>query len=615
MSTLFLLLVYIATSTYELAAADDKKVKLKPVVVTSSRIYSQDEGLRLSTRCEETLPMDTEEGESFLSVPGALEEVTLVDTRTRGPYGIQSDISIRGAPFEENLVLLDGISVNDPQTGHHNMDLPITLYDIEKIDITYGPASSVYGSGAFGGALNIIPKAPRDTLNIHAASTTGSWDFYSGSASINLPLKNIKSRSSVEWKRGSGFKPETEFNALTASSYTEGSFGGANGSLFLGYLTKKFGADSFYSNIYDNEEESVNTGIIIAKSEIPAECREGYQMKITPAIYWKRLQDKFILDRNRPFFSRNDHTTNLYGGEISSAIDAPFGSAAYGAGAGAETIESTNLGNRSRVKANAFLEYEARILNFLLNTGIRFDYYSTFKDEFSPALGVAYELLPGFSVRARAAHAFRVPTFTELYYRTPANIGNPNLEPETAWNYEVGAEIKKEFFYVKTDVFLRDSSGVIDWTRAVPTSLWRAENIGEFNIYGVEVFFGLDFEKIYGKNFFKKFDLKYSYLESTEKKGIISKYVLEYLKHDLNLRLECNLPFGFKEYFDFRFKKRVGSDHYFLFDSVITRPVKLGNNSMNLFIRLDNIFNTAYCEQGDIEMPGRAIYGGASVEF
>jgi len=95
----------------------------------------------------------------------------------------------------------------------------------------------------------------------------------------------------------------------------------------------------------------------------------------------------------------------------------------------------------------------------------------------------------------------------------------------------------------------------------------------------------------------------------------MSKYVLEYLKDDLNLRLESIVPCGFKEYFDFRLKKRIGSEHYFLFDSVIARPIDLGKSNMNLFLRLDNIFNTAYSEQGDIEMPGRAIYAGASVEF
>jgi len=610
--TIFRIVVYISSTMFVLApyVFADESILLDPVIITSTRIDSEAGKTRIPTRSQDSIIPSGEERLSYFSIPSILEDFSLTDVRTRGPYGVQADISLRGAPFEENLVLLDGININDPQTGHHNMDLPLTLYDVERIDVTYGPASSVYGSGAIGGAVNIIPRSPRDEPGFYVSSSTGSWDFYSGSASLNVPMGAFKNRSSLEWKRSTGFRPETEFDSLTASSYSEAELGYAKFSVLLGYLTKKFGAADFYSSRFPDEEESVNTGLLIARADIK---KNG--VSIAPNFYWKRMQDKFILDRNRPFFSRNDHTTNLYGGEITAQVETDLGKLAFGGGVGEEEISSTNLGGHSRVKTDAFLEYEHRIARFFLNVGARFDYYSTFKSEFCPSLNVGYEIFEELTIRAGAARAFRAPTFTDLYYRTAANMGNPDLNPETAWSYDTGFNYTTPGIAASGTVFLRNAKSVIDWTKSGPTSAWQAENIGSFDMYGLESFLRFEFEKFTDTTFFKSLSLRYAYLEGLDKKGIASKYVLEYLKHNLNLALECDLPFGFTEQLNFSFKKRIGHEKYFLLDSTLYKDVELPEGNMTLFLKLNNIFNTAYDGEGDVEMPGFAITGGGSVQF
>ena len=599
-----MLLVSVSTVT-----CADENIKLKPLVITSTRIHSGNDE-KIPVRSDDSIVLSGNEALSHFSVSSVLNDFSLTDVRTRGPYGVQSDISIRGAPFEENLILLNGISMNDPKSGHHNMDIPLTMHDIEKTDVTYGPASSVYGAGALGGAVNVISKKPSDKLCIFGSSTTGWWDYYSGSASLNIPAGPLRTRNSVEWERSTGFAAETEFDTLTASSVSEVTFDDVRFGCLMGYLTKKFGADSFYSNLYPNEEESINRGVLIADAEIKNDI-----VSIKPTFYWIRLQDKFILDRNRRSFSRNDHTTGMCAGEVNSQVVTKLGTLAFGGLIGSEKISSTNLGKHRRVKGGAFLEYENRISNLFLNASARIDYYSTFKTHFSPAINLGYELFQGFSVRAAAAESFRVPTFTELYYSTAANKGNPGLKPETAWNYEAGMDYTAKDVSASATVFLRNTKKIIDWTRKSPSKAWQAENVGEFDIYGLESRLGLELDKFMETGPLKVLTVRYAFLESSNKKGITSKYVLEYLKHNLTATLECALPFGFSEELNFAFRKRQGREKYFLLDMVTYKDVELKKGKANLFLKFSNVFNTEYCEQDDIKMPGFAAFVGAGVEF
>ena len=167
LSTITKTLVYILPLifTFFYNAKAEESIELEPVIVSATRISQEEPSERFEIRSSDSIMFEDDEASHYTSASQALKTHTLTDVRTRGPYGVQADISLRGAPFEENLVLLDGVSLNDPQTGHHNMSLPFTLYDIERVDVTYGPASSVYGSGAMGGALNFVTKKPSDKLS------------------------------------------------------------------------------------------------------------------------------------------------------------------------------------------------------------------------------------------------------------------------------------------------------------------------------------------------------------------------------------------------------------------------------------------------------------------
>ena len=86
-----------------------------------------------------------------------------IDLRERAPNGLQTDISIRGANFGQTLILLNGIRINDAQSGHHNLDLPIPPAGIARVEVLRGSGSTLYGSDAVGGVINVITDPPESS--------------------------------------------------------------------------------------------------------------------------------------------------------------------------------------------------------------------------------------------------------------------------------------------------------------------------------------------------------------------------------------------------------------------------------------------------------------------
>jgi len=111
------------------------------------------------------------------SIDQLLDYVAGVDIRQRGVNTTQADISIRGGSFDQVLVLLNGINITDPQTGHFNLDLPINISDVNRIEILQGSASRVLGPNAFSGAINIITDS-YDSKKLNAEFTGGSYNTF-----------------------------------------------------------------------------------------------------------------------------------------------------------------------------------------------------------------------------------------------------------------------------------------------------------------------------------------------------------------------------------------------------------------------------------------------------
>jgi len=546
----------------------------------------------------------------YKAIPDLIGEVGGVDIRRRGPEGVQADVSIRGTTFEQNTVLIDGIKVNDPQTGHFNMDLPLTLMDIDRIEVLKGPASSLYGPNAFGGAINIITKKPADQKVI-LYTEGGSYDYLDGGVSISTPLGIAKNRFSFEQSRSTGYMPQTEFNILSLTNNTLVETGIGVYNFLFGYLNKDFGAASFYSNLFPNEYERTDTRFF----KIEGSSEFG-SLKIEPKLFLRRHADKFVLDQNRTGWQTNYHTTYNYGGEINFALENEFMDVAYGYELSRDTIDSTNLQTHSRTKDGFYIELSPHLAEGLyLNMGFREDYFGEFGWQASPSVSASYKALEFFTLRSAVGRSYRIPTFTDLYYNDAGNRGNASLMPESAWSYEAGADIRFKATSASATFFYRDSRDTIDWIRYSPAAVWQISNIGSARTNGLELSLAIMPQEISGSIPIKKIFVDHTMLDVYAKHDYFSKYALDYLKQQISGGIEYEL-FGFRNSWILNFKKRIGNSGYMITDTKLSKDIiRQDKLSFEVFFEISNLFGVDYSEQSNIPMPGRWVKSGGRVEF
>jgi len=234
------------------------------------------------------------------TVQEALQYISGVDLRQRGPFGAQGDLTIMGSTFEQVLVLVNGIPMRDPQTGHNQMNLPVSLNQIAQIEVLMGSASRIYGANAMAGAINIVTKNPGDELlyvqafagsNFQNDTSTGKQYYMTGGqASLGIRGKKSGHQLDVSFIETNGYRYNSD-NSQQRLNYT-GKFQLGKGSLnlFGGTVFNSFGANNFYAAPNDkNAMESVNTIYGGLKYEIT----KG-KWSIRPLVYTRYNHDDYI---------------------------------------------------------------------------------------------------------------------------------------------------------------------------------------------------------------------------------------------------------------------------------------------------------------------------------
>ena len=599
--------ILIIVSVSSVVACAEETQKLDKIVVTPSRLTTT---LSESSRSLKILDESDFETSAYKAIPDMIGQMSGVDIRRRGPESVQADINIRGTTFEQNTVLIDGVKVNDPQTGHFNMDLPLTMMDLDAIEVLKGPSSSLYGANAFGGAINLITKKPSgEKIVLYAEG--GSYDYLDGGFSMSVPVGLSANRFSFEQSRSTGYMPQTEFNILSLTNSTMVETGIGIYNFLFGYQNKDFGAANFYSNLYPNEYERTDTRFF----KIDGKTEVG-NLRVEPKLSLRRHGDKFVLDQNRPGWQTNYSTTYSYGGELNFALENKFSDVSWGYELSRDTIDSTNLQTHSRTKDGLYMEISPHLAEDLnIDIGFREDYYGDFGWEASPSVSASYKTLKYFTLRGSIGRAYRIPTFTDLYYNDAANKGSSSLLSESSWSYEAGAEFNYEAFSAAAAYFHRDSYDTIDWIRYSSSNPWYASNIGTSNTNGLELSLAIAPEKICKGIPVKKLYVMNTILDVYAKHDYLSKYALDYLKEELCAGVDFEAS-GFKNSWILNYKKRIGDSGYIVADTKISKEIiRKGKVSFEAYIEITNIFDISYSEQSDIQMPGRWIKSGARMEF
>jgi outer membrane cobalamin receptor len=522
------------------------------------------------------------------SVADILAQVSSVDMRSRSPFGLQSDISLRGSSFAQVLILVDGVRINDSQTSHHNSDFPVQLQDIERVEVLLGAGSSIYGADAFGGIVNIITRRHAETA--HASVSGGQYGFFEGSFSIGLRKGKLEQSISGSANRSSGFEYDRDFRSIAFSARTNV---GSHFGLFFSHLNKEFGANDFYGP--SPSKEWTNQSLVALE-----QTYEGSSgVKAVFQEYYRTHGDRFLYDIHTPGLYENQHRTHAARAVAKVRLEfADAASLALGGEVGGDWILSSNLGDHSFASTSGFGELQWKLgKTVVVYPGIRLDYYSNFGAAASPSLSGSWWMLPRVRLRSSVGRAFRIPTFTELYYRDPSHQASPSLKPESAWSADIGADfVPARNWLGSLTLFSRHERNVIDWVRSYPDEKWRTFNIRRLHTAGVEI--GIE------RSLGSKGRLATHYSRVTVDPGpvdYLSKYVLDYARDAWNASASFPIAFKLEYRQSLRYKRRIDGRSYWLLDGRLEH----GFRQFVAAVDFTNLLNSQYQDVIGVDMPGR----------
>ncbi|OAD46668.1 TonB-dependent receptor [Polaribacter atrinae] len=582
-----------------------KRDTLQEVVITSTRI---DLPFKENSRTINVISSEVIKNSAATNVADLLQQVAGVDIRKRGTGGSQADLYIRGGGFDQTLLLVDGIKMDDSQTGHHTLNAALPVEVIERIEIIKGPAARVFGQNAFTGAINIVTKKKLEntaSINVEA----GSYGQLNGSVTVGKEFENSSIIAHVGALTSDGYRNNTDYNNY--NYFLKGVFNKKKQPIevLATFFDKKFGAENFYTTNPDwNEYEETQSSLISASTTFKTE-----NFKITPRVYWKRGQDIFLLKRYDPSFFRNLHTTHKFGVEANASYTSNIGVTGFGVDVSKVSISSNNLGDRDRTMANLFLEHRFKLLDNKLDItpGVAVTYFSDFKFHAFPGLDVGYRLADNVKAYGNVGYTYRIPTYTDLFYNSPSTNGNSDLEPEEAFAQEIGLKYDAEKFSASVAVFNRDATDLIDFIRPdTATSIFTATNIAEVNTQGFEVNADYRFNI---KEYKQTLSVGYTFLEDDilDQNKDLSRYSLNTLKHHFTTRFSSKLFKNVSQNIIYKHAERTVGTSYNVWDA----SVIIDLNKISFTVTANNIFDTDYIESGFVPMPGSNVLFGLRYGF
>ena len=516
-----------------------------------------------------------------------------LDLRQRAPNGIQADVSIRGASFGQVLVLVNGRRMNDPQSGHHNMDLAVPLESIDRIEVLRGAGSTLYGSDAVGGVVNFI-TAPPETAEIRVQAGLGNFGTNQQRVAITGALGKLSQQLSFSRDFSTGFIENRDYRNLSLGSTTRWSSALGFTDVDLGFADKPFGAEQFYGNF--NSWERTKTWM--------ASLRQGLGDRTEAALTYRRHSDLFVLWRDRPQAYTNRHVAESWHGSLrrretlAQNVTLHYGGEGFG-----ESIDSTNLGVHDRARGAAYASLDVRVLRrWSFSAGLRDEVVKGMPGQLSPTVAVGFWASDKLKLRGGVSRAFRLPTFTDLYYRDPANSGDPNLRPETAWSYEAGADWRPaRAWRAHATLFHRRDNDGIDYVRRSPAGRWQAVNIQRLRFTGVET--GLSLQKRG-----HVFDWAYTAMRANSEPlpGMQSKYSFNYPVHSGVFSWTGIVPGRVAVRSRVGALQRFARNAYGVWDLSATRAF----GAVRPYIQFANLTDTRYQEITGVVMPYRTVVGG-----
>jgi iron complex outermembrane receptor protein len=585
--------------------------------------------------------------------------------RQRGPNGVQADIQIQGGTFDQVLVLIDGVRLTDPQTGHHMLNLMVPPEAIERIEIIKGAAARRYGINALSGVVNIVTQKSANP-GIYATTYVGSG-FNKDTTTQNtynnkgvrlmagLQGNGVQGWVSAGYDQGNGYRHNTDFRTFR-SSIKLSSIPVKETDIQLyflgGIIHNAFGANGFYAAPADkNSFETVNTQL--GSFGAIKKLKTG---QIEAKINARYNNDHYVFVRSNPALYQNFHNSTTFMPEITYNVSGEFWQMALGVEARKEWMESSNLGNHDRTFYGNYVDIATTPTR---GVKVNFGMYRLYSKEtgqiFYPGADVLVALIPEKYMNQAKLNFFaswgtgqRLPTFTDLYYSGPSNLGNPNLLPESARTIEMGLRKTGRKIHAQAGVFRRTQQQMIDRIKDSLTAPWQPVNLMGTNFW-IE---GYEF-RVVGNKYI-------NYASPFEKLGLLSirwtlgatqlrqlshevqmkgysQYAVNFLPKQYMASLNLQTKFGIQFTAQFRYMERTAAGFdagsgYSMLDmrlayqlkrtikgtgltylpDEVPAPIKLPYQ-YSIWINAQNVLNTQYKEIASVPLMPRWITFGITV--
>ena len=605
--TLLVILIFQVITTHINAQENKSEIELDQVELISSpriEIKNTDNSISILTISREEIQKSTATNVSEL-----LQQIAGLDIRRRGAEGMQADLYIRGGSFDQTLLLIDGIKVEDPQTGHHTMNMTLPLEVIEKIEITKGSAGRIYGQNAFTGAVNIITKKDIEN-NISLNLTGGSFDQKRGSLIVQRKLENSDILFNYNRKESEGYRYNTDFKNDEFFIKSNFKIKGQNISAIGAFNERKFGANGFYASPAAIDQYEETQASIVGLST----TYKKDKLIIKPKLYWKRNQDMYVYLRQDPSVYRNLHISNKVGVEVNASTPNAIGNLGIGLDLSKVSLSSNNLGDRNRTMLNIFIEQKIDFKNekidltpglaitYFSDVSTRLNYESNFFNNlfFYPGMDLGYKINQNLKLYSNVGYTYRIPTYTDLFYSSPTTLGNENLKLEKALTKEFGLKYLKNNFNLNMSLYQRDAYDIIDYVKNNEAKPWQASNIREIITNGFELSMGYKF--YLGAFRAQNINIGYSNIndELLETNFAFSRYALNSLKNQITATYMFEVNEKISSTFSYKNAERADKEKYTVVDFKTT--YKLERFTLSLI--LNNILDTEYSETNLVPMPG-----------
>ena len=557
------------------------------------------------------------------TIPQVIQRAAGVLINQTGPTGGLSTATIRGSEAQQVLIMINGRRINDAQNGQFDLStLPLTKDEIERIEVLRGGASALYGSDAMGGVINIITKSPPKELYAWFSSSFGRFNTQEYSLSSRWKPGPLGYGLFASWGRSDGYRPNGDYKGWTVGGELSYDLPWKGELKVSARNTQKEVGLPGPVTLTDPDDRQKDN---LTQLDLNYRDKIGSNVTLNFKGWQNIYRQTFESGSQGPFVGPSVlHKSYATGGDFQTT--AAIGSAHLvtgGVEAIQDRVDSDSTGVHQATRGALYLQDEIEVVKAVTATlGLRYDYHSTYQSQWDPRAGLLIRLPWDLRIRASVARSYRAPTFNDLYWPTKiipgiyGEAGNPNLQPEKAWSFELGGEKKfGDLAVVKVAGFYRDVTDLILWAPGPePDFVWRPSNVQSAQIWGAEA------ELVFSPWKGLTIPLSYSYLYPRNQST--GEPITNKPKHIINAGVEYVAPFGLKSSLKGRYVQYYINDtstlnrDYFVLDARLAYEFKIYQKFKGeAFLSLTNVLDGDYQINEGYPMAPRSLSGGVSFAF